>query len=78
MLGLRASSSRPALAESNVSGTVARAFEIAPECSTIDEIRAKLKSEGFENVHEHLQGGSIQRELRKRLRGRERIFNADA
>lgn len=51
-----------------MSGTVKRAFELAPDCSTIDEIRAKLKKEGFENVLEHLQGSGIQKELKSRLR----------
>jgi hypothetical protein len=47
---------------------VKRAFELAPDCSTIDEIRARLKKEGLENVLEHLQGSGIQKELRSRLR----------
>ena len=51
-----------------MSGTVKRAFELAPDCSTIDEIRARLKKEGFENVLEHLQGSGIQKELKSRLR----------
>ena len=51
-----------------MSGTVKRAFELAPECQTIDEIRNKLRKEGFENVLEHLQGSSIQKELRSRLK----------
>lgn len=50
-----------------MSGTVKRAFELAPECGTLDEIRLRLKQEGFDNVVEHLQGLSIQRELKVRL-----------
>jgi hypothetical protein len=42
-------------------------LEIAPECQSIDEIRSKLKKEGFENVLEHLQGSAIQKELKLRL-----------
>jgi hypothetical protein len=50
-----------------VSGTVQRAFEIAPECRSVDEIRIKLKKEGHVNVDEHLQGSSIQKDLKLKL-----------
>ena len=46
-------------------GTVERAFELAPDCRSIDEIRRKLKKEGYSNVDEHLHGV-----LRKELTGR--------
>jgi hypothetical protein len=59
-----------------VSGTVARAFELAPECATIDELRAKLKAEGFESVQEHLHGESIKKELRARLGGKRQKASA--
>lgn len=36
-------------------GTVQRAFQLAPECTSIDEIRRKLKHEGQSAVDEHLQ-----------------------
>ena len=49
-------------------GTVERAFQLAPECQTIDEVRAKLKHEGHSNVDAHLQGGAIRQELKKRLK----------
>jgi hypothetical protein len=54
----------------NVTGTVQRAFEIAPECRSIDEIRIKLRQEGHASVQEHLQGSSIQKELKLRLGGK--------
>lgn len=47
-----------------MAGTVQRAFSLAPNCTTIDEIRSKLKHEGFDSVQEHLQGASIQRQLK--------------
>jgi hypothetical protein len=50
-----------------LSGTVQRAFLLAPDCTTIDEIRSKLKQEGCESVQEHLQGASIQRQLKLML-----------
>ena len=48
-----------------MTGTVQRAFELAPECTSFDELRRKLKKEGHSNVDEHLQGV-----LRKELTGR--------
>ncbi len=49
-------------------GTVQRAFQLAPECISIDEIRRKLKREGYSAVDEHLQGNSIQNELKLLLK----------
>nr|WP_314446075.1 hypothetical protein [uncultured Sphingomonas sp.] len=40
---------------------------LAPDCTSINEIRSKLKQEGFESVQEHLQGASIQRQLKLKL-----------
>ncbi len=51
-------------------GTVQRAFELAPECTRIDDIRRKLKQEGNSAVDEHLQGSSIQNDLKKMLKQR--------
>ncbi len=51
--------------------TVERAFQLAAECATVDEIRARLRSEGYSNVDAHLQGGSIRAELRKALASRQ-------
>ena len=50
-----------------MSGTIKRAFELAPECTTIDEISSKLKREGHESVVQHLQGLGIRKELRAKL-----------
>ncbi|MEO6225666.1 MAG: hypothetical protein ABIO80_07440 [Sphingomicrobium sp.] len=47
-------------------GTVERAFQLAPECRSIDEIRAKLMKERFTNIDAHLQG-SLRRDLSKLL-----------
>ena len=49
-------------------GTVERAFQLAPECSSIDELRAKLRKEGCSSVDTHLQGPSIRKDLSKLLR----------
>jgi hypothetical protein len=48
-------------------GTVERAYHLAPECSTIDELRAKLIKEHCTNVDAYLQG-SLRSELKKLLK----------
>ena len=49
-------------------GTVERAFELAPECRSFDELRIRLKREGYESVDQHLQG-SLRSDLVKLLHG---------
>ena len=49
-------------------GTVERAYQLAPECKTINELRAKLKREGHESVDQHLHG-SLRGELTRLLKG---------
>ena len=48
-------------------GTVHRAFQLAPECTSIDEVRSKLKREGRSAVDDHLRG-SLQKELQRLLK----------
>jgi hypothetical protein len=48
-------------------GTVHPAFELAPECSSIDEVRHKLKQEGYGEVDDHFQG-SLKKDLQRLLR----------
>ena len=48
-------------------GTVERAFQLAPECRSLDELRAKLMSDGHTNIDAHLQG-SLRRDLKKLLK----------
>ena len=48
-------------------GTVERAFQLAGECATVEEIRARLRAEGHSNVDAHLQGGAIRQQLTKLL-----------
>ncbi|WP_341632101.1 hypothetical protein [Sphingomonas agri] len=47
-------------------GTVERAFQLAPQCKTLEELRSKLAREGYTNVDAHLKD-SLRRELKKRL-----------
>jgi hypothetical protein len=44
-----------------------RAYELAPECRTFEELRAKLVREGCTNVDAHLQG-SVRKAVRKLLK----------
>jgi hypothetical protein len=48
-------------------GTVERAFQLAPECRSLEELRAKLMSDGHTNIDVHLQG-SLRRDLKKLLK----------
>ena len=50
--------------------TIERAFQLAEECASVDEIRTKLKREGFSNVDAHLSGGQIRAELGQIIRQR--------
>ena len=43
-------------------GTVERAFQLARECRSLEELRAKLIKEGCTNVDAHLQG-SLRKDL---------------
>ena len=51
-------------------GLVERAFSLAPESSTLVELRRKLIAEGYGyvDVHIHLSGRHIKEQLNERLR----------
>ena len=44
---------------------VERAFQLAPEYRSVDDIRRALRQEGYANVDAHLAGASIKAELKK-------------
>lgn len=46
-------------------GIVERAFQLAPDCTSIKELRGKLAKEGYSRFDPQLDGLGIQRELRK-------------
>ena len=48
---------------------VERAFQLAPECETVDQIRAKLRREGYGvlSIDAYLHG-SLRADLSKRLK----------
>jgi hypothetical protein len=48
-------------------GTIERAYELAPTCVNIDEVRAALKREGYSSVDAHLSGRIIRSDLTKLL-----------
>jgi tRNA G26 N,N-dimethylase Trm1 len=47
---------------------IERAFELAREATTIDDIRKTLRQEGYANVDAHLAGASIKADLKKRFK----------
>lgn len=50
-------------------GTIERAYQLARESRTLEEVRQKLRREGYTQVDEHLSGGVIRSELKKLLGG---------
>lgn len=46
---------------------IERAFQLAHDSSSIDEIRKVLRQEGYSNVDAHLGGASIKAELKKKF-----------
>lgn len=50
---------------------VERAFQLTATASSIDEIRAILRREGYANVDAHLAGASIKADLKRKMAARE-------
>lgn len=46
---------------------IERAFQLAPECGSLDEVRQRLVREGYFNVHAHLSGRQVRQQLYDRL-----------
>ena len=42
-----------------------RAFQLAEGGASLDEIKTKLKREGYSNVDAHLSGGSVRADLKR-------------
>jgi hypothetical protein len=51
---------------SNV-GVVERAFQLASECGSLQELERRLSREGYSNVASYLSGRQIRSNLRDRL-----------
>ena len=46
---------------------IKRAFDLAGECGSLDEVRQKLQQEGYFHVQAYLSGRQITADLRRRL-----------
>jgi hypothetical protein len=46
---------------------IERAYQIAPESGSVDEVRRRLVREGYSSVDAHLSGPQIKRDLTVRL-----------
>ncbi len=60
--------------------TIQRAFELARAgaCHSVADIRTQLSAEGHDGVHGHLNGSSIQQQLKALLSARGIAARADA
>jgi hypothetical protein len=48
-------------------GIIERAYQLAGQSGSVEEIRRKLANEGYFNIHAHLGGRQIRSDLSKRL-----------
>ena len=46
---------------------IERAFQLAPDSTSIDDIRKTLRQEGYSNVDAHLSGASIKADLKRQF-----------
>jgi hypothetical protein len=46
---------------------IERAFQLARESGSLEEIRKTLRREGYSNVDAHLEGASIKSDLKKQF-----------
>jgi hypothetical protein len=58
----------------NEMNIIERAFEVAPECGSVSEVRQILVREGYFNVEAHLTGRQIQRDIQNRLDPERRAY----
>lgn len=49
-------------------GIIERAYQLAIECGSVEELQRKLRHEGYLQVDAHLRGRQIRGELLRRLR----------
>ena len=47
----------------NDTNVIERAFQLAPECTTLDELKRKLVREGYFQVSAHLSGRQIRTQI---------------
>lgn len=53
---------------SGAPGLVERAFQLALESASVDEIRSRLRTEGYFNIDAHLTGRKLRSDLVKVIR----------
>lgn len=46
---------------------IERAFQLAGDSTSVEEVRKALRSEGYQHVDAHLSGASIKADLKKRF-----------
>lgn len=51
----------------NEMNIIERAFQVAPECGSVSEVRQILVREGYFNVEAHLTGRQIKRDIQSLL-----------
>ena len=51
----------------NEANIIERAFELAPDCRSIVEVRDRLRHEGYFHVDAHLSGRLIKSKIKQRL-----------
>ena len=49
---------------------IERAFQLAGDVNSVEEVRRALRQEGYANVDAHLAGASIKADLKKRFLAR--------
>jgi hypothetical protein len=52
------------LSQANI---IERAFELAPDCRSLVEVRNRLNREGYLQVDAHFSGSTIKAQIRQRL-----------
>ena len=52
----------------HTAGIIERAFQLARQLATVEEIRAQLRKEGYSSVDAHLMGRKIRSDLVKVIR----------
>ncbi|WP_293873212.1 hypothetical protein [Sphingomonas sp. UBA978] len=67
------------MSKDNEIGTIERAFQLARSgaCHSVADIRTQLTAEGHDGVHGHLNGSTIQRQLKDALAARGLTSSAD-
>lgn len=55
---------------------IERAFQIAADCASVDDVKRQLRREGYAQVDAHLSGRQIRLEISQRLRNQGKKISA--